>query len=636
MSSTAESKPELKPSENGHTKPRFTFGQLFPTGVRETFVGPNKTGWATTGIYIGAAALCLGVTAGFAWLNKPAEIAEYGKVGQKFFAEFVDPTLATSLELSTVDANTVTPRQFKVEKVDSGQWVIPSHHNYPADAEDQLADTASSVIGVERGAMVTRWAADHAKYGVIDPRRDTLSVDEVEGVGQRLTLRGDNDSVLADFVVGNQVEGEFDQFYVRHPEEDEVYITTLDVDLSTRFTDWIDTDLFDLSSSDVRRVTVNDYSFDELSGSLTQSEITQLSREDSGNDWLLDSLDEQKEELNKDAIRDTLSEIANLEITGVRPKQKGLTPDLKLDRAIMSSQAGVERLQADLLSSGFLLQPAGGDDKDQLKLIAREGELLAGTKDGLVYRLHFGRVFTGSQEELEVGFVSTNATPNDSESESEEANATDETTESDTGADDQTSDEKSSSRPGRYVFVRVDFDKSLLGDEPAKPEEPVKPERLTELESEAAETAEDEENAGEQAVESDETELESDLDDSSSEESEESAEKEPSELEQLHAEHNTAKSEYESALKKYDDFQAKTKAGEEKAEELNRRFAKWYYVISGDSYDQLALSRDAFVDQKPDKQESGPETTEEETAEEATVLYSNETNEKEDDIDKEK
>lgn len=590
MSSSIDSKPDLQPSENGHTKPRFTFSQLFPGGVKETFVGPSKTGWATTGVYIAGAVLCLGITSAFAWLNQPAEIAEYGKVGQKFFAEFVDPTLATSLELSTFDADAVEPREFKVEQAESGQWVIPSHHNYPADAEQQLADTASSVIGVERGAMVTRWPADHAKYGVVDPRQDALGVDEVEGVGQRLTLRGENESVLADFIVGKQVEGEFDQYYVRHPDEDEVYMTTFDVDLSTKFTDWIDTDLFDLTSSDVRSVTINDYSFDELSGSLTQSEVTELKREDSGNDWQFALLDEETEELNADAIRDTLSEIAGLEITGVRPKQKGLTPDLKLDRDALSSQIGVERLQADLLSSGFLLQPSEGEDKDQLKLIAREGELLAGTKDGLVYRLHFGRVFTGSQEELEVGFVSTDAgdsADTDSESSADKNEESSEDAEPD-----------ADSKPGRYVFVRVDFDQALLGDEPDKPTEPVKSERLIELEEQEnaeKESAESDSESSESAAESSEQdgELEESETETASEDGEES--QEPTELEMLRIEFTEAESQYQSDLKKFENYQSKVKSGKEKAAKLNDRFAKWYYVISGESYDKLALNRKSLI-----------------------------------------
>jgi hypothetical protein len=586
MSSTIDSKPELNPSDNGHTKPRFTFSQLFPAGVRQTFVGPNRAGWTTTSLYIAGAVLCLGVTSGFAWLNRPAEIAEFGKVGQQFFAEFVDPTLATSLELSTFDAKAVEPRDFKVAKSDNGQWVIPSHHDYPADAESQLADTASSVIGVERGAMVTRWSADHAKYGVVDPKQDTLGVDEVEGVGQRLTLRGDNDAALADFIVGKQVEGEFDQYYVRHPEEDEVYITTLNVDLSTKFTDWIDTDLFDVNSSDVRRVTINDYSFDELSGKLTNSQITALTREDSGNDWQLDSLDAEKEEIETDAVRDTLSAIASLKIAGVRPKQVGLTPDLQLDRDALKSQSGVERLQADLLSSGFILQPSEDGDKDQLKLIAREGELMAGTNEGLVYKLHFGRVFTGSQEELEVGFVSTSA-PREDSADSDVAITDDEEAEGVNEEEAASSD--ADTNPGRYVFVRVDFDQTLLGEEPAKPVEPTKPQRLTELE-EAEEAEESEEAKPDETASNDEE----------ADDAKESvpAPPEKSELERLRREFTAAKSKYDTDLQAYESFQSKVESGSEKADELNQRFAKWYYVISGESYDKLALDRSSFVSTK--------------------------------------
>ena len=73
MSATLNSTPNTSPQEN------------------------NNTGWTTTGIYLGGALACLAITAGIFWMNKPAAIAEYGKVGQKFFADFTDPTLALSL-----------------------------------------------------------------------------------------------------------------------------------------------------------------------------------------------------------------------------------------------------------------------------------------------------------------------------------------------------------------------------------------------------------------------------------------------------------------------------------------------------------------------------------------------------------
>ena len=198
--------------------------------------------------------------------------------------------------------------------------------------------------------MVTRWEADHSRYGVVNPKVDTLGIDQVKGVGNRLTLRGEDDAVLADYIIGKQVEGESDQYYVRHPDEDEVYVATLNIDLSTKFTDWIETDLLNINSSDVVNVALNDYQFDELKGTVTQRDVTALHRKSSSEDWEMDGLDETTQEVNKDAIRDTVSAIADLEIAGVRPKQKGLTPDLRLDRSALGSQRDVERLQSDLLA----------------------------------------------------------------------------------------------------------------------------------------------------------------------------------------------------------------------------------------------------------------------------------------------
>ena len=572
MSETVNSKPMTKQQEN------------------------NSTGWATTVAYLGGALACLAITAGIIWMNKPAAIAEYGKVGQGFFTDFTDPTLASSLEVFTFDSKNVEPRQFKVERSDNGQWVIPSHHNYPADAEEQLAQTASSVIGIQRGAMVTRWKNDHAKYGVINPKQDSLGVDEVDGVGQRLTLQGDNDSILADFIVGKPVEGESVQYYVRHPEEDEVYITSLEIDLSTKFTDWIDTKLLDLSTNFVRRITVNDYSFDELNRSVSKAEITELTRQSGDGDWQLSSLDQEKEELQKDAIKKTLEEISNLAIAGVRPKQKGLTPDWKLDRNAIDSQRGVERLQTDLMSRGFLLQPSRTGDREQLDLISREGELLAGIDDGLVYRLQFGRVFTGSQEEMEIGFASAAASGDESSESSEES-----LSETEKLADDKSSDaesvagdakatsEENSTNPGRYLFVRVDFDEALLDGKIDEPTEPTKSARLIELEQAAEEKAKSAANAS----------AESGSGEPADTGTKDVADTDETELAKLRSEFVIAQSTYKADVKKYDDFQKRIESGKQKAEKLNRRFAKWYYVISGSSYDNLALDRSKLVSEKP-------------------------------------
>ena len=558
----------------------------------------------TTVLYAAAGLACIAVTAVIEFASRPAAIAEYGKVGKEFFPKFTDPTGASGLSLAMIDSDQVEAKEFSVERLENGQWVIPSHHNYPADAEEQLARTAASVIGIKRGAMVTRWEADHARFGVVNPKVDTLGVDQVEGVGKRLTLRGDDDAVLADYIIGKKVDGEVDQFYVRHPDEDEVYVATLDIDLSTKFTDWIETDLLDINNWDVVNVALNDYQFDEIKRTVTQRDVTKLHRKTSSDDWKMDGLDEEREEVNKDAIRDTVNAIANLEIAGVRPKQEGLTPELQLDRSALTSQRDVDRLQSDLLERGFLLQPEE-PGSDTLKLISREGELTTATNDGLVYNMYFGRVFTGSQQELEIGLGNggergSESEPKDAAKDDQEGDSDTNEAESGSAAGDESEEneeENASGKPGRYVFVTVAFDKQFLGDEPEKPTEPEMPAELKEADEQEDRGDESDTTTGEDATnESEATETEKDKNNSGKDR-----------LKELRDEYESQRKDYDADLREWESFQDKIKAGEKKAQELNRRFAKWYYVIPGEDYDKLALTRTDLTKKKEDEEKADEE-----------------------------
>lgn len=518
--------------------------------------------WSKTFGYVGTAAACLAVT-GFAELfNGTPEIKEFGKVGTEFYEEFTDPTVAAELEVFVFDQEAVRAREFKVARQENGLWTIPSHHDYPADAEERLGKTAASIIGIKRGAMVTRWNADHALYGVINPKKDALSVEDVEGVGQRLILRKDDDSVLADYIIGKEVEGRTGEYYVRHPEEDEVYIANLEIDLSTSFTDWIDDKLFTFSNGDVVDVTVNDYVFNGKS--VSESVVSTLRREEAwGDNWDLEGLNTETQEINVEKVNATLTALSDLEVIGVRPKQKGLTPELQLDREYLTQTAQLNLLQQDLFASGFVLQPTA--DPEVLSLISREGELLAGTNNGLRYQLYFGSIFTGSQEELEIGFGDNSpAATDDSESETAAPDATD-----------------PSSKPGRFLFVRVAFDEALIPGPKSAPVEPEKPAKLSELE--AAESTD------------------SQADEPSTDDAEatgEGEEETPSELETLRTAYETALEQFKTDQRDFETRQEKITESKATAEEFNRRFAEWYYVIASESFDKLKLTRADMVKAK--------------------------------------
>ena len=82
--------------------------------------------------------------------------------------------------------------------------------------------------------------------GVIDPL-DT-KVTSLKGRGKRVTLKDEKGRVLADFIIGNAVPGQENQRYVRVPGQKRTYKVNVDVDLSARFNDWIETNLLQLTS----------------------------------------------------------------------------------------------------------------------------------------------------------------------------------------------------------------------------------------------------------------------------------------------------------------------------------------------------------------------------------------------------
>ncbi|MGC6445985.1 MAG: hypothetical protein ACON5J_06140 [Rubripirellula sp.] len=586
---------------------------------QETSSTPSSNLSGRTMAFVGVAVGCLAITGLFDAMNRPAAIEEFGKMGQEFYPEFTDPTTATSLTVSVIDPEEVKPLQFSVKQSDdTGQWVIPSHHDYPADAADQLAKTASSIIGIKRGAMISRWESDHAKYGVVDPETDSVSIDQIEGIGKRITIGGPNEATLASYIVGKKNEDSTNQYFVRHPDEAETYIAELDINLTTKFGDWVNTDLLEITDGDIVRLDLNDYSFDEIQGTITGNIESVLSRDSSSADWELEGIDAETEQVKTAAVTETLTALTSLEIAGVRPKQAGLTPDLQIDRAALRSQGDFDRLSRDLLSRGFLLQP-NRENKELLELISREGEMFVGASDGLLYRLYFGRAFTGSNEDLEIGLSSDTTAEEGEEAPSDEETAGDSAEDKKEGED-----ETPSGKPGRYVFVRVNFDATLLGDVLTKPEEPQEPAEIQELKEKIAAAAEEaateeteeaapesetdgstEEKSTEEETADEEDTQEQDEEDSSEQEAE-AVESDEEKLARLQEEFTAAQAAYQTGLAAFEEYQQKIEEGTEKAVELNRRFAKWYYVIPGESYDKLSLDRDNIVEPKQDESSGDP------------------------------
>ncbi len=318
------------------------------------------------------------------------------KLGEEFYPEFADSTAASSLAVVVYNDETSRRQQFIVEN-ENGVWRIPSHNNYPADGAQRLANTAASLIGVKRDAFQSRSAADHAALGVIDPQLEDSS--KLKGRGDRLTLKDAQGETLVDFIIGKQVEGRDGYYYVRKADNDATYISKLDIDLSTKFADWVETDLLKLKRDELVKITINDYEVDETTGSVSDNELSEIVREKPADPWKLLNIDEETEDTNVTRVNAMITAMDSLKLIGVRPKPDALKEDLKLgqDAVPKTQQEFVMKQQAygDMMSKGFFISNKG--------LLSNEGELVATTKNGVEFVLRFGEIFTGSDLEIEAG-----------------------------------------------------------------------------------------------------------------------------------------------------------------------------------------------------------------------------------------
>ena len=80
-----------------------------------------------------------------AYMMRPVELAPpaFQDQGEPLFPEFEDPNVATYLEVKEYDEDSAQLTTFSV-KLEGGQWVIPSHNNYPADGTEPPEDLNAS------------------------------------------------------------------------------------------------------------------------------------------------------------------------------------------------------------------------------------------------------------------------------------------------------------------------------------------------------------------------------------------------------------------------------------------------------------------------------------------------------------
>jgi Domain of unknown function (DUF4340) len=558
------------------------------------------------------------------WRPAPLDTSVPASVGEKLFPDFSNPLAAKSLEIVRFNEDTASIRDFKVEQT-NGLWAIPSHSNYPADANQHMAEAATALMDIKILGLASDRPGDQKEYGVITPDPAKLKVG-MTGVGTRISVKGAKDNVLADLVVGKQVKNQPGQHYVRRADRDQIYTVAITTDkLSTKFDDWIEKDLLKLAAFDVREVELNDYS--SQAGISAQGrpvlEIDKRNKikvnfDDAKSQWSLAEMtgfDEkgqpevvaiaEDEELDSQKLNDLKTALDDLQIVDVERKPGGLSQDLRASDEFLNNAEAMQSLG----ERGFI--PVATRPGEPREIYSSEGEATCTTKDGVRYVLRFGNLAGTStpEEKPEDGKPPKSAVPN------------------------------------RYLFVMAQFDESQIpkpelekvpgeddaskpaedkpaeekpaaeGDkQPAAPEKPAappadkKPATTKPAEKPALKRVPQTKTAAQETQEAAAPEEKSPPADAAETpkaggESEPAKEAEPAETKPA-AEKPAAPGEEEKLAierenkRKMDDYDAAVKHGQDKVKELNDRFADWYFIISDDVYKKIHLGRNDIIKKK--------------------------------------
>lgn len=363
----------------------------------------------TTGLFVGAAALSLGL----AWAFRPTAVLTESQLadekrGSVIFAD-LDPNSATSFRISKFNEELASLSRIELSKdTKTDLWTLPSADGYPADSAEQVSRAITPLVDLTVLSTVSTDRGDHATFGVVEPNEEELTV-SASGVGLHVQVGGSEDRVLASLIIGKKVEDRENQHYVRVPTEDAVYVVEIDKDVfSTDLAKWIKGEILNIRGFDIETVGLRDYAIlpTERGYGLARNFDADLSFQD--NQWnLVRFVDHAQENasptdqipegqsLDESALNDLRNSVQNLKIVNVRRKPLGLAADLKVDKSFEDNRESIKSLQ----DQGFFAQ--------QGEMFAAAGELIVGTKDGVNYLLRFGNTKVSSAATLQTGSEST-------------------------------------------------------------------------------------------------------------------------------------------------------------------------------------------------------------------------------------
>ncbi|MBN1911079.1 MAG: DUF4340 domain-containing protein [Pirellulales bacterium] len=489
------------------------------------------------------------------WFSRPTPVDKESVVGQELFPDFDDPLAAT--DLSIVKYNKTTGQQipFVVARIDD-RWVIPSHFDYPSDAKEKLARASVDLMNRKIEGLAAESAEQHELFGVLDPTDEDLAPG-TPGVGMKVTVKNEKNQILLSMIVGKSPKDRDEYRYVRRADKDPVYVVKLDTsNLSTQFQDWIEADLLKLNVWDIRDILIDDYAIvpvNQYQVGLNRLRKMTLRQNDSGDPrWALlkdEDFDQdagawktvplpEDEEVNTEKIDAMSRALDDLKIVDVVPKPPGLSADLAASKTFLDDKTARDSLEI----RGFRVV--------NNKIYSERGEVHCLMQDGVEYVLRFGNA---------AGTTATEKT-------------------GDKEADD--------TAVNRYLFVMAEFNPDAI----PKPEMELLPDL-----PKGKPAPEKKDDAEKKADPKDETKTAD-----AAADKKDSKKDEPEMLDLAKLKSQRAEIEKENKRKK-DEYEDKIAQGKKRVEELNARFANWYYVISEDVYKKIHLSRADLIQKKKPK-----------------------------------
>jgi hypothetical protein len=521
--------------------------------------------------------------------------------GQPLYPDFKDPLAVASLEIVEFDEATASVRPFQVARLEvkgKTRWVIPSHDDYPADAKDQVASAAAGLMELKPLEMVSEDLGAQQEYGVIQPDPKTLKVGAT-GVGTEVIMKDSAGKELLALVIGKEVPGRPGLRYVRKVNQAPIYVVEAKTDkLSTKFENWIERNLLQINTFDMKQVQIRDYALKNYGGSLAivQRSKMQVDYSDTGEPkWKL--VDDQKfvpdeqspeggrwapvkmadnEEVNAAKMDELKTALDDLKIIDISRKPAGLSTDLKVAGEFAKNREGLE----SLADKGFLV---GELVKGQPEIFSNEGEFRVVMKDGVEYVLRFGEI-------AGAGPSKSDEKPKDAKNEADKDK------------------EKKGSGLNRYLFVMAEFNGGILPkpqfetlpeakkDAQQKPVDETKTDEAKPEDKKPEEGKADEKKPDEKAGEANKTD------------EKKADEKKPDEKKTEEAARQRIEKENK---RKQDEYDQKLADGKKHVADLNARFADWYYVISEEVYRKIHLGRDDIVKKKEPPKTPGDEKKDE-------------------------